>query len=290
MAADYGPVPVSRLNGEATSIFEALRDGRRVLVSRRDTVEVVFTPSTAIPDVFLGAYALGEHVLPQVSLRRVSRENPSALLDELLTGPPQLLIRNEAIEGVASAAAMVRGVGFASVEEAEAHAARTATLLGRLTGERAPVGWSSSDVLAALQQAADQGGSGPGPESSTVGPPPSAGPESHAGAAMAATLSLGPEHPAALVSLANLVTALVNRSGRPTEWAAEQLEHLSDALQQAEEGVDPATLDRLRRNAELLRAALPAPRVTAPTGVSFPAAIAIELSDEIAEAATIETY
>ena len=57
-ASDYGPVSVSRWKTEQPHIYDALAQGRRVLVAQRGKVVAAFVPAEELPVDVLALYAL----------------------------------------------------------------------------------------------------------------------------------------------------------------------------------------------------------------------------------------
>lgn len=105
--ADYGPVPISRLKGERARIQEALRGGRRVLLSRHGEVVASIEPpserhASLLLDFATKTANLGR--LPVLTMTDIGRGSPSAHVRSAQTGNETLLTDHGRVIGVLTAA------------------------------------------------------------------------------------------------------------------------------------------------------------------------------------------
>lgn len=101
-AIDYGPVAVSRLKDESKAIFEALKAGRRVPISRRGEVVAVIEPARV--DRFaeeLATFAIpGSAELPELTATELSQGSPAEFVRKAESGTRSFVTRNNKVYGV----------------------------------------------------------------------------------------------------------------------------------------------------------------------------------------------
>lgn len=94
-ATDYGPVALSQWKAQRPKIFQALKQGRRVLVAHQGEVVAVFEPATETP---LDVFAL--YALPQIdtspfeitaTIMNQQKPTPKFWLDRAQSGEPSLV-------------------------------------------------------------------------------------------------------------------------------------------------------------------------------------------------------
>lgn len=98
---DFGPIPVSRLKADAPQIFEALGQGRRVLVSRRGEVVAAIDPPDAIDTQVLAEYALpGRRNLDELSASEINRGSPSRAVADAAKGLARYVTKDSRVYGM----------------------------------------------------------------------------------------------------------------------------------------------------------------------------------------------
>lgn len=105
--SDYGPVPISRLKSERTRIQEALRGGRRVLLSRHGEVAACIEPPAERHASLLLDFATKSADggrLPVLTMTDIGRGSPSAQIRSAQTGNETLLTDHGRVIGVLTAA------------------------------------------------------------------------------------------------------------------------------------------------------------------------------------------
>lgn len=106
MAEDFGPVPVSRLKHEAASIFAALEEGRRVLISRSGNVVAAIEPASVERHAWqLANYAVSRSNAGffELSATELGQGSPSRAVRAAQSGQTSLVTRNNKVFGVLSA-------------------------------------------------------------------------------------------------------------------------------------------------------------------------------------------
>ena len=102
MAGEYGPVPISRLKDEVVRMSDALKQGRRVLISRQGRVVAQIEPASALrhADV-LASFAVDAESAPRaISPTLLSQGAGSDAVHAAERGEVQLLTRNSKVLGV----------------------------------------------------------------------------------------------------------------------------------------------------------------------------------------------
>jgi antitoxin (DNA-binding transcriptional repressor) of toxin-antitoxin stability system len=102
MATDFGPVPASQVKSESNRIFDALEQGRRVLISRYGkVVAVIDPPSLARHGHMLAAYAvLGLGTPLELTATEIAQGAPGEHIRRAEEGTPSLVTRNSKVYGV----------------------------------------------------------------------------------------------------------------------------------------------------------------------------------------------
>lgn len=99
-AAEYGPVPISRLKEESSRVFSALEAGRRVLISRHGRVVASIEPADQAGHAdLLAGFAVGVDV-GELTSTQISQGSPSAAVHEAEQGGNLLVTRNNKVYGV----------------------------------------------------------------------------------------------------------------------------------------------------------------------------------------------
>jgi LacI family transcriptional regulator len=99
--AELGPIPVSRLKIEAVSIFAALANGRRVLISRRGRVVAAIDPVGSLALETLAQFATpGKTDMGELSASDINRRSPSAAIELSLKGVDHYVTRENRLYGV----------------------------------------------------------------------------------------------------------------------------------------------------------------------------------------------
>lgn len=102
MATDFGPVPASQLKSESNSVFSALEQGRRVLISRYGTVVAVIDPAS-VPrhSDLLAAYAVpGFGATLELTATEIAQGSPSEFIHRAEEGVASLVTRKNKVYGV----------------------------------------------------------------------------------------------------------------------------------------------------------------------------------------------
>ncbi|MGJ7440974.1 tetratricopeptide repeat protein [Aquipuribacter sp. MA13-6] len=101
---DYGPVPVSRLKDDVQDWFQALEDGRRVLVSRHgQVVAAIDPPSMPRHTHQLASFALREPSVKELSATDIGQRSPSEAVHRAERGESILVTRGNKVFGVLGA-------------------------------------------------------------------------------------------------------------------------------------------------------------------------------------------
>ena len=106
MTEDYGPVPVSRLKHESSSIFDALEAGRRVLISRSGKVVAAIEPASVERHALqLAGYAVTHPGadIDELSATSIGQGSPSRAVRAAEEGRSTLVTRNNKVFGVMNA-------------------------------------------------------------------------------------------------------------------------------------------------------------------------------------------
>lgn len=127
----FGPIPVSQLKARATSMFDALEQGRPVLISRRGRIEAVIEPPTADLSGALSLYAIGGGPeLPEITSSTFNNGATKSLLDDLaLQQHPVLVTRDRRVYGTMRPATPVEIQDRGDVSDAELGEALNAELV-----------------------------------------------------------------------------------------------------------------------------------------------------------------
>ncbi|QIK66840.1 hypothetical protein G7072_11245 [Nocardioides sp. HDW12B] len=104
MATDYGPIPISQFKAEAGRIFDALADGRRVLISRYGRVVAAISPASAPEHAPLMADFAVDYAdsLRELNASDIAQGSPSESIRLAERGVTSLLTRNSKVFGVIS--------------------------------------------------------------------------------------------------------------------------------------------------------------------------------------------
>lgn len=100
---DYGPIPMSRLKHEANAVYQALQEGRRVLISRHGAVVAAIDPVSLDRHVReLARFALPSEgdELPHLTARELMQGSPSDFVRRAEEGSPSLVTRANKVYGV----------------------------------------------------------------------------------------------------------------------------------------------------------------------------------------------
>lgn len=100
----YTVLPVSALQDQASTVFEALDDGRTVYVSNRGKVVAAFRPYVSVPAAVAALYTSPNLDQPAVTSRDLRRGVKSSVVAEAAAGLPSLLFKDGRIHGVLTAA------------------------------------------------------------------------------------------------------------------------------------------------------------------------------------------
>jgi antitoxin (DNA-binding transcriptional repressor) of toxin-antitoxin stability system len=100
--SDYGPIPISRLKDEGNNLFDALANGRRVLISRHGRVVAAIEPASVDRHTHqLAAFAVRAADAPnEVTATDLNQGSPSEAVREAEQGRPSLLTRNRQVAGI----------------------------------------------------------------------------------------------------------------------------------------------------------------------------------------------
>ena len=97
---DFGPVPVSRLKAESNAIYDALSEGRRVLVSQHGRLAAVIDPRDLVPRDVLAEYAIGNRPFPELKASIINQGSPSAFVNDAIAGSPSFVSKEKEMYGL----------------------------------------------------------------------------------------------------------------------------------------------------------------------------------------------
>ncbi len=102
MATDFGPVPASQVKKESSRIFDALGEGRRVLISRYGKVIAAIDPVThPLYEHVLAAYAMpGFADTHELTATDISQDGPAERIRAAEDGIPSLVTKNQKAYGM----------------------------------------------------------------------------------------------------------------------------------------------------------------------------------------------
>lgn len=97
----FGPLPVSRMKPESSLMFDALAEGRPVLISRWGQVVAVIHPSGALSDELLAGYVSGDlGELSELTAADINQRSPSRAVALALSGTPHYVTRDHRVYGL----------------------------------------------------------------------------------------------------------------------------------------------------------------------------------------------
>ncbi len=119
---DYGPVPISRLKQESVAIFQALAEGRRVLITKRGELVAAVDPPDPDDRDMLVAYATpGRETLSELTATEINQGSPSRAVKAAIEGRPSYVTRGEKVYGflrsVSPAELAEEGLSLSEIEE-----------------------------------------------------------------------------------------------------------------------------------------------------------------------------
>ena len=99
---NFGPVPIARFKPDSGSMFTALEEGRRVLLSKRGRVIARIEPHTQLRPGLAALYATpGEQLLRDLTATRINQGSPSKLINEAVEcGVPCFVSNQRVLYGV----------------------------------------------------------------------------------------------------------------------------------------------------------------------------------------------
>lgn len=102
MATYFGPIPASQVKKESTRIFDALEQGRRVLISRYGKVVAAIDPaSRQRHEHLLAAYAApGFDTVRELTATEISQDGPAERIRDAENGSAALVTKNHKVYGL----------------------------------------------------------------------------------------------------------------------------------------------------------------------------------------------
>src|SRR4029079_5408657 len=97
MKTNHIVLPISALKGEATTVFDALADGRTVYVSKHGAVIAAFRPFDDIPATVAAAYVMPGADRGELTARKMAQAFRSQAVADAAAGLPSLVTKNHVI-------------------------------------------------------------------------------------------------------------------------------------------------------------------------------------------------
>ena len=96
---DLGPIPVSQLKAESSSVFEALEQNRRVLISKRGVVVAVINPPTVDRVHEVAAYSLPGATRTELTSSEINNSASGVINDVLFSKKPAYVTKKDRVFG-----------------------------------------------------------------------------------------------------------------------------------------------------------------------------------------------
>ena len=104
----YTVLPLSALKSNVTELFEALKVGTTVYVSKHGRITAAFRPRTFVPELVAAAYTSPELDLPTITARDIGRHSLSQVVADAEAGLPAAAVKDGHVYGILTPASTPR--------------------------------------------------------------------------------------------------------------------------------------------------------------------------------------
>lgn len=98
--ATHTVLPLSAVKSHVTTLFESLKDGNTVYVSKRGRIVAAFWPLAFVPETVRSAYSSPDADLPTLTATEIGRNGPSDAIAKAERGLPTVVGRDGRIYGI----------------------------------------------------------------------------------------------------------------------------------------------------------------------------------------------
>lgn len=96
----YTVLPLSALKNHVTDLFEALKAGTTVYISKHGRITAAFRPHMFVPESVAAVYTSPHLDLPTITAREIGRQSLSQVIAEAAAGLPAVAIKDSRIYGM----------------------------------------------------------------------------------------------------------------------------------------------------------------------------------------------